>query len=663
MVDDMTTPSGREADLSLSDDVADLPPVRQGQSRFLRSAMWMGGFALSTALCAVFGYYSMFSNSLEDDEGYMLIALRAFTHHGGLYTHVYSQYGPFYFEAWSTIFTWVPVTLDSGRVATLVVWMLTSLCFGIAIKMLTGNTLFGMATQVGSAMLLASLAPESMHPEGLAVLLLATMFMALALIAGNRRAVGYVVLGATLSALILTEVNVGAFALLALLFVGVSAGLWPRWRLTRRLSGAVFVLLPFILVGTHLTKSWAAQIALVVAMAAAGVVLVTLASGPTGVIERRDITRFVSAGTIVGACVLGVAILSGTRPGDLVDGAFLDPLQLPSVFAIPLHLPVAFGLEFLWWTACLATAFWYHRYLRRPSGDERVSGFLQLGAGLLILLCALAPGRWPAGLGVLNVTTSLPLLFFAATPGVGATGQQRIVRSAMVAMAVLGALVIYPVAGYQVSWAALLTVPVASMCVHDGLVRLRPLLSRAGGRRPWSTPGILVSLGLCAGALWLGAAFAGNLANAKTRYQTSQPMTLPGTEMIRLPHQQNRTLTSLSRAIRADCTSFVTGMNQLYFLTGEEPVTSFNTTDWMYLLSEGQQAQIVRRSYPFETRAQSHLCYVERQVSLSAVPLADGPPPKRPLLVFIAKFEREFTPPQVFGSDPSYALYVAPVLP
>ena len=83
------------------------------------------------ALCAWLGFYTTFNSYGEwDDEGYLLFSLKAFAHHGGLYTHIYSVFGPFYYEAFSTVFAWLPVTLDNGRVATLVVALLASLGFG-----------------------------------------------------------------------------------------------------------------------------------------------------------------------------------------------------------------------------------------------------------------------------------------------------------------------------------------------------------------------------------------------------------------------------------------------------------------------------------------------------------------------------------------------------
>ena len=97
---------------------------------------------------------------------------------------MFSPFGPFYFEVFSTVFAWLPVTLDNGRVVTLVVSVLASLGFGVAVNMLTRNVLAGVVTQVGAFVLLIfSFVGESMHPMVLVLLLFAVALIALALIA------------------------------------------------------------------------------------------------------------------------------------------------------------------------------------------------------------------------------------------------------------------------------------------------------------------------------------------------------------------------------------------------------------------------------------------------------------------------------------------------
>ena len=199
-------------------------PGSRARSKALSWWIAVGSFASVAALCAWLGFYTTFNSYGEwDDEGYLLFSLKAFAHHGGLYTHIYSVFGPFYYEAFSTVFAWLPVTLDNGRVATLVVALLASLGFGVAIRMFTRSVLAGVATQAGTFFLLVlSFVDESMHPSILVWLLLAVALVALALVARGQRSVGCAVLGARVAAMVLTEVNTGVFATIALLFAGLA---------------------------------------------------------------------------------------------------------------------------------------------------------------------------------------------------------------------------------------------------------------------------------------------------------------------------------------------------------------------------------------------------------------------------------------------------------
>ncbi|TMA76925.1 MAG: hypothetical protein E6J72_16525, partial [Deltaproteobacteria bacterium] len=86
---------------------------------------WRGALAvaIATAGTAVLGYFSIFSIFIPwDDEGYMLVSLRAYTAGGVLYRDVFTQYGPFYYELVGNVLRTIghPVTMDDGRLFTLV---------------------------------------------------------------------------------------------------------------------------------------------------------------------------------------------------------------------------------------------------------------------------------------------------------------------------------------------------------------------------------------------------------------------------------------------------------------------------------------------------------------------------------------------------------------
>ena len=60
---------------------------------------WAGAWLLGLPVFAVLGFCSINSHHLwYDDEGYVLIALKGVLEGEPLYTSVYSQYGPFFYQ-------------------------------------------------------------------------------------------------------------------------------------------------------------------------------------------------------------------------------------------------------------------------------------------------------------------------------------------------------------------------------------------------------------------------------------------------------------------------------------------------------------------------------------------------------------------------------------
>ncbi len=635
---------------------AQAPRVRP-RSRGLDGLVFGGSFALVTALCAWLGYYTTFDSLAGwDDEGELLLTVKTFAHHGGLYTHIYSVFGPFYYEAVSTVFSWVPVTLDHGRLLTLGMTLLTSLGVGIAITIFTRNLLAGIVTQVGSfVLLILSYVDESMHPLILVWLLFAVALLALALIARGRRTIGCVALGATVAALVLTVVNVGAFAGIALLFTGLAlAPPIRQMRLPRVAAAVLFIGTPFLLIvvaGGHTTESWALKYCFIVALSAAGFVVVTLDRGLQGLVNRTDAYRFLLGGGVLGVVVIVIAVASGTHPFDIVRGMLIDPARYSSAFTIPISVP---AWTEVWGAGCLAGAFFYRRYRSRKSPTGLVDAWVHVAVGLLILYCAFQEMQ----LAFTNTfIVAMPLLFLAAIPPDGATDSQRIARVALVALAVLEGLLAYPVAGAQVRWSTLLMVPAGMLCLHDGVGQLRLSVGMANRRVRRVFTSVVASAALLAGLGWFISVFVDDLSIETNVFRTNTPLALPGSGRIRLPASQAQTLVSLSHAIRTQCSLFVTlpAMNSLYFWTEEETPTHWTNT-WFYTRNTADQAEVLQR---IEGADRSRFCVVDNPTWLSFW-YQGHVLPQLPLARAVEKYRREHSPPQMFDDYRLYAPQDAP---
>ncbi len=349
----------------------------------------------------------------------------------------------------------------------------------------------------------------------------------------------------------------------------------------------------------------------------------------------------------MGVVVVSVAILSGTRPLDLIRGLFIDPARYSSAFTIPIAVqPWVVG----WGVICLAGAVLYRRFRSTDSSATVLDAFVHVSAGLLILYCALQEAQ----LDFTNTfLVALPLLFLAAIPPRGASESERIARLALVSLAVLEGLLAYPVAGAQVRWSSLLLVPVGMLCLHDGVRQLHPTIpsARLGGRRV--VTGLVVWALVFAATGWFASVYVGDRSVVAKDYDTATPLRLPGSDKIRLPASQTHSLEALSDAIRAHCSAFLTlpALDSLYFWTGESPPTNwFNT--YFYTGDAPRQKQIVRT---IERHDQSRFCVVDNP-TWTAFWAQGHILPQLPLARLVERFERNNNPPMVFDG---YRLFVS----
>ena len=196
---------------------------------------------LSPPTSAIFSQFAPY-----DDEGTLLITLKAFVHGDALYKEIWSVYGPFYYELFGGFFKLfgLSVTTDASRTIVLVIWVGTSLLFGVVgaaahrpplarpdrdDRRLLRPRRAGQRADAPAGPLRA--APRR-------VLLLRGRAACAARIGWSGLACG-----ALLAALVLTKVNLGIFAVaatvvaLAVSVEPIYRRRWLRWLADRRLPG------------------------------------------------------------------------------------------------------------------------------------------------------------------------------------------------------------------------------------------------------------------------------------------------------------------------------------------------------------------------------------------------------------------------------------------
>lgn len=605
--------------------------------------------AAAGAAAAYVGIFSIFNG--YDDEGTLLVSLREFVDGDALYRDAYSPYGPFYYELFGGFFalTGFEITTNSSRFLVIAVWLLASTLVGLAAQRLTGRLALGVVATIAAFNVLDVLVLEPMHPHGLCALLLVS-FVFFAVYTKQRNVVVFgAVAGALLAALTLTKVNLGLYAVAALVLAAaltaepLSRRAWIRWPVI-----AAFLLMPLVVMGRDLNEEWVRQLLALEVLAAGAVIAAAWPLRPGR--DARDgylVDWLIGAATAYVAAfgvILGAILLTGPSIGDVADGVIDEALQVRDTLSIPFtSATVAVDWAIAAFAAALLTSY------LRPSGAGRPSpwpGLARIAAGLAIWFTVTQTS--PIGLGPAPGNPdalALVLAWVAAVPPVGVveSPHKRFVRVLLPALAVAETLQVYPVAGSQVVIAALIFVPVGALCLADGLTSLRRWAEAGGApqlRRLGAVAGVL--------AVALAAKFALDVARMAatnaTNYGNQVQLSFAGADRMRLPPEQAAEYERLV-ALLAErrCTDFIAypNVNSLYLWSGIEPPVPAPPGAWITALDEAQQRRVVA-----QLGASERPCAIRNETQ-AGMWLAGRPRPETPLVRYI--FNR-FVPVEQVGN-------------
>jgi hypothetical protein len=598
-----------------------------GRGRLL---VGLAGFAAVTVVTVLVAHPRMFSGfAVYDDEGYMLIALRSFVEGGALYDDVFTQYGPFYYEAWGGVFSLlgIPVDLDSGRMATLVAWVLPSLALGLATLRMTGSVVLGLVVQMLAFSILGVAGNEPMHPGGIVTLLLAAIVTISCAVRARLSPAAMGLLGAAVAALLLVKINVGALALAAVVLacaVGYPALSSRRW--LRLAVEVAFVATPVVLTMAKLGEPWAREYAFHVSVAALAIVI-ALRARDSGARDPEELW-WLGGGFLAAAAAILLAILgAGTSVSGLFDGLVEQPLRQVDAFSIPLiQSDRIFPLDAL--ALAGALGYWYVARGRPSAAMPAWGGGLSLLSVVVGVELALSTIGKAVPFDAADVAAyQLSLLGFAwvaliPAPG-GREGSAAFARLLLPPLAVMQALHAYPVAGSQLNWSAFLLVPVGAICVANGVRGLSTALGDGRERRAALALGFVAALTL---TLFVAdTTLRKPLRDYRAAYDAAVPLDLPGARSIRVGEDEAVLYRQLSKAIDANCSTFVMlpGMNSFYFWADRQPPTGYNATGWPTLFDASDQRRVIA-----DTRAIEDLCLLENPAlagGWSAGATADGP--------------------------------------
>jgi hypothetical protein len=629
-------------------EVAASTPTTQSSRRNLRDAIaahpgaaavaLYGSVTLAAAIAAYLAIFTGFAG--YDDEGTLLVTLKAFVNGHALYRDIYTEYGPFYYELFGGFFslTGLAVSTDASREIVIAVWVGTSLFLGLASQRLTGRLMLGVTGMIVAFAALAVLVNEPMHPQGLCVLLLAAF--SLLAVAGPGRRVGLAggACGALLAALAMTKVNLGAFSLAAVALAAVFAleplrrRRWVRWPVI-----LAFLAMPLFVLQRDLRESWVRDLLLLEVLAALAIVIAAHTPRPGPWEGRAVLTRWLLAAAagfaVAFAAILGIVVLTGPTPADIYDGVISEALRVRDVLLLPFPLtPAAVD----WALVSVGAAALAVRLRSGGEGEPTIwPGLLRGGAGLVIWfsIARIAPIGLNPSPGNPD-TVPMVLAWVAAVPPAGAveSSYRRFLRVLLPALAVAETLQVYPVAGSQMGIGSIGFVLVGALCLGDAIACLRAW-SAARGALALERLGAAVGIAtLTLAGLFALDAIARPAASNLVVYRDQQALAIPGAEHLHLDPANVETYEGLVElAHKHRCTSLIgyPSLNSLYLWAGIEAPLPTAPGAWSKSLDAARQQRIVN-----EMRASPRPCAIRSESRAEGWQHGE-PPAQLPLVRYI----------------------------
>ena len=481
---------------------------------------------VGTAIALSAAFFPTFFKGVTsyDDEGSLLVTVRQFLRHGSLYVHTHGGYGPFYFSLAGAIFrlTGQDPTLFTGRLVVLAFTAVSAGLFAAAVWRVTRNLAFSLLAQVVTYCVLAKVAgSEPMHPGSMVVLVLAALAFALACYVMTQSTAAIFWVGLATGALMMIKINVGIFALVAVVVVFVVGNAeFPK--VVRVLVGVAALAVPFALMSSRLYQVATLQFAVVVSVG----LLATYASLSVDAISVPVRGLLVAAGGAASAIAVSCVwpLVTGTSPGSLFRGVLLQPLAQDADYAQIVRQP---RFELLAFAVTVGVVYAVLARREVPDAPSRVPSWCfdaGLGFAGLIVLGLVMTGGFGAWLPAIVVLPALAL-FAATAPAV------RLAFRFLVPLAILQFLHVYPVVGSQVAWGR---VAVCVPCVIAMAVAVErfPTWQQVGA--PLRALGVgslglvlVVATGFLPTALW-------------REYDRHVAIGLPGTRLVRVARSRGR---------------------------------------------------------------------------------------------------------------------------
>ncbi len=627
--------------------------IRAHAARLAPTALPVGVVLLLSALAAYWCLFSQFH--YYDDTGFDTYSIRLFAQGHVLYNQVFTPYGPFVYELWGGLLAVLgrPLTTDGAFLSTWVVWVATSLLIGVTAKRLSGRLSLGIVAQVLSFTVLNVAANEPITPDLLVTSMQALIVAVCAFGLARRPEHSLAAVGALVGALLLSKINAGAFALVAVAYAAIAT--LPRLRRVVVLhwgSRAALVLAGPLLMSKDL--SWSGRYALLGAAGGLALVLAGWRSDPAAEDElREDESVWWTVNLLRGLgysalAILGVIFILGTSPGAMFETLIVDGAR--QRLEDPFPAVLTHGV--LWWAlAGVLAALLIRGPLARLGYGGRV--WFSLAGAASRILAGLAiwsslVSAWPFSIAPnAEFALALPLAWVAALPcgRDDASTATHFLRLLVPALAVMSALFAYPVAGSQIGYGSVLFVLCGAVCVADGLHDLNVLLvnMRASAAAVLAVRAGAAILTATLALVWTIDFVVRPMGGYRTTYRDERALPFAGATRLHLEPAVVNVFTGLIADARTHCRTLISmsGLPSLNLWSGlPEPDGLSVIGVWWKALLPAQLTTVLA-----DAEAASGLCEVRNQTEIEAW---DGrrPLPQIPLVRFL---EQDFVPLGSFG--------------
>jgi hypothetical protein len=570
--------------------------------------------ALVGAAVLIVGYDSFSGFSIWDDEGDIMIGLRSFLQGSVLYDSVYAQYGPFYYLIEGAIYAALRAPVNHNDVRGLMaIWWIVSagLCSWTAYR-LTRSWILTALGFAAANRLTVFFKGSPGHPEEICLVLLLGILLCSCYLSERRTGGFCIVLGCLLGALILTKINIGAYATLAIALALVRAS--PSARMYQALfamGAGTAVLMPGVVMASLLNQSWAKQTVLFLMLSIAAALLVSWSSQTEPFLRPALFLRTIAG--FLGSCslVIGVVLAKGTTLQAMFNLTVLQYREFAENWFVaftagPLTIPALSLIASIGWIVAA----------RRPKLRGPVLIALNvLKVALIVFWCWQVWSNSPA----LIYNFTIPWTWLVLVPSTPSyRGTPTFARITLCLLSVLTALYLLPVAGTQLSFSVILTIPVVCVWLDD--TRSMLALWSRGVPLLRAAEVLIAGLALLSSLYWA--------ASARHTYHVLFPLRLTGAERIHVPKRKVAEYLSITKTLQRSCeTNFsMPGIFSLYFWTGQEPPTRLLMNNWIGLVSNRDKEQIVADLSHFDKLCvvynQDLVEFWRRGQDLSASPLA-----------------------------------------